>query len=763
MKQKLGAIIFLCVLMAVFTLPAAAAPGDVALFQTVTEGAFPMRAMAQVNGQLYVLDSEKGLYRLRPGETTSELLMDFSKVRYDGEAVENTLKRILLPSEQSAGPASSNPVRLYYLIGGDALYAMDWDATSFWKYDEAASKFVLQAEFQENAFLDRSNGEFSEPRSLAMIDGQIYMFIEDYSSDYKGVIRRFDPSTGTAQVVAEGKYVAFAPYQAGKLLAAEGEYGDMTGIGVVDIATGQYESRLKVGGDYRNQYSDMVYDASSDTIYFCRPGEILRSVAFGEPEAVAFLPMGLNSAGAAQALPGGYYALITYENVYVRNVDPQYKPERALVIGGGSYNDIVTRFTASNPGVPVTAPDESYYGDEELAKHMAGPDAADVYFLYLNRYDVEKLREKGYLADLSGNQTILDAVNRMSPAVREQVVWDGKLVALPCALTATGWAANFKAFEAIGLTEADVPTTWMEMLDFVDRWTGELQDEYPDMQLLPGGRDIELKSDLFNQILQAQLLACQKNGQPVSFDTPAIRALLQKLEQIDFSDYPGFGKSDGYSYGPDEAPKTLFDSGWNIAPTRRGFSMQDEGTRFVPMALPLDGQSPALIDASLYVAVLNPKSSDNPQAIKFLEYCAENLDAESRIALVPGANDPMEDPYFAERVRYHEEYVERIKFSMESADENEKKQYQQMLDEGEESFATEEKDSRYLIDSDEIKTYREMESMLVISRPNPLYTAGGDASKEVYELTRRYMDGLIKTDQFLMEINQKLRMIALEG
>jgi ABC-type glycerol-3-phosphate transport system substrate-binding protein len=762
MKQKLGAIIFLWVLTAVFTFSAAAAPGDTALFETVTEGASSMRAMAQANGQLYVLDSGKGLYRLRPGETTPELLMDFSKMRYDGAAVDNAPKRIPLPSEQSAQPASSSPVQLYYLIGGDALYAMDWDAASFWKYDEASNKFVKQAEFPENAFLDRSNGEYTEPRSLAMIDGQIYMFMEDYSSDYKGVIRRFDPSTGTAQVIAEGKYVSFAPYQSGKLLAAEGEYGDMTGIGVLDIATGQYESRLAVGGDRRGQYSDMAYDASSDTIYFCRSGEILRSVAFGEPEAVAYLPMGLNSAGAAQTLPGGYYALITYENVYVRNVDPSYKPERALIISGGRYNEIATRFSANNPDVPVTSPDDSFYGDEELAKHIAGPTAADVYFLYTNNNNLDRLYEKGYLADLSGNRKIMDAVSRMNPLVRDRVIKDGRLIALPTALNATGWAVNLKAFEAIGLTEADVPTTWMQMLDFVDRWTGELQDEYPDMQLLPGGRDIELKSDLFNQIFQAQLLVCEKNGQPVSFDTPAIRALLKKLEQIDFSDYPGFGKSEGYSYGSDEAPKTLFDSGWNIAPTRYGFT-QEEGAHFVPMPLSIDGESPALIDASQYVAVLNPKSQDNPQAIRFLEYCAENLDAESRIALVPGANDPVEDPYFAERLRYHAEYVERIKFSMESADENEKKQYQQMLDEAEKSFATEEKDSRYLIDSDEIKSYREMESMLVISKPNPMYAAGGDAAKEVYELSKRYMDGQIKADQFLLEINQKLRMIALEG
>ena len=760
MKCGLAWLILTLALMMVMALPAAAAPGDAALFET-TEGSSSGRSMAQANGQLYVFDSEKGLYRLKPGETAPELVMDFSKVRYDGTAVDNTPKRIPLPFEQSAEPAS-NPVQLYYLIGGDALYAMDSSTASLWKYDEAAGMFVLQAEFPENAFLDRSNGEYTEPRNFTMIDGQIYMFFEDYSGDYKGVIRRFDPAAGVSQLVAEGKYVGFAPYQAGKLLVAQGEYGDMTGAGVVDIATGQFESRLTLEGGRSGQCTDIAYDATSDTVYFCRSGEILRSVGFGEPEAVAYLPVGLNSAGAAQALPGGYYALITYENVYVRNVDPQYKPGRALIVSGGNYNDIVTRFTANNPGVPVTTSELYYYDDEGLAKHMTGPDAADIYFLYPNRNDVEKLREKGYLADLSGNRKIMDAVNRMSPAVRERLIRDGKLIGLPTALSATGWAVNLTAFRGIGLTEADAPTTWIEMLDFVDRWTGELQEEYPDMQLLPGGRDIEMKTELFNQIYQAQMILCQKGDQPVSFDTPALRALLKKLEQIDFSDYPGFGKSDGYSYGSDEAPKTLFQSGWDIAPTRYG-SMQDEGAHFVPMPLSLDGENPALVDASLCVAVLNPKSAANPQAIQFLEYCAEHLDAEALIALVPGADEPVENPYYREQLKYHEEYMARIRFSMESADENEKKQYRQMLDEAEESFAAEEKDSRYLIDSDEIRAYRDLEDRLVISRVNPLVSLGGDASKEVYELSRRYVDGQIKADQFLMEINQKLRMIALEG
>jgi ABC-type glycerol-3-phosphate transport system substrate-binding protein len=763
MKRGLTWLILTLAFMMVMALPAAAAPGDAALFET-TEGSSSGRSMAQANGQLYVLDSEKGLYRLKPGETAPELVMDFSKVRYDGAAVDNAPKRVALPSEQGSETAPRDFLQLYYLFGGgDALYAMDYQTTSLWKYDEAAHKFVLQAEFPEDAFLDRSDGEYTEPRNFTIIDGQIYMFFEDYSGDYKGVIRRFDPAAGTSQVVAEGKYVGFAPYQAGKLLVAQGEYGDMTGAGVVDIATGQFESRLTLEGGRSGQCTDMAYDATSDTVYFCRSGEILRSVGFGEPEAVAYLPIGLNSSGTAQALPGEYYALITYENVYVRNVDPQYKPGRALIVSGGNYNDIVTRFTANNPDVPVTAPDDSYYGDEALAKHIAGPSAADIYFLYANNNELDRLYEKGYLADLSGNQKIMDAVGRMNPLVRDRVIKDGRLIALPTALNATGWAANLTAFQAIGLTEADVPTTWIEMLDFVDRWTGGLQDEYPDMQLFPGGRDIEMKSELFNRIFQAQLLVCQQSGQPVSFDTPAIRALLEKLERIDFSDYPGFGKSDGYSYGSDEAPKTLFDSGWNVAPTRYGSSMQDEGVRFVPMALSLDGQSPALIEGDLYVAALSPKSVGNPQAIQFLEYCAENPDAEARIALVPGADEPVEDPYYRERLKYHEEYMSNLRFSMESADENEKKQYQKMLDEAEESFAAEEKDSRYLIDADEIGTYRNMEDKLVISQPNPLYAAGGDAAKEVYELTRRYMDGQIKADQFLMEINQKLKMIALEG
>ncbi|NLG25550.1 MAG: extracellular solute-binding protein [Clostridiales bacterium] len=747
---------------------ALAAPGDTALFEEAEGGYFVGdRSVAVVDGALYVLNTEKGLYMLRPGDSQAQMLMDLTAVRADGTPITDDSDIIPLPSHEAAAAGDSPTVWLSQLIGGgDAVYAFDRMYTSIWKFDAEAGVFQKVYDIPEKAIVYYESGNYGNPRCATFMDGAIYLLIEDYSSGERSLIRRLDPAAGVVETVAEGAYSSLMPYRSGKLLVGQGQYGQIAAVGLLDLSTGQFEARLKLNDDDRSysSYTDLAYDAASDAIYLCRPGEILRSMDFGPFESVAYLPVGVNSSNSALALPGGYYVLATYENVYVRNVDPQYKPADALVLNGLSYEETTRKFSAANPGVPIRVDERYFVNAEELARALSQPDAADLYRLSLSSYDLGALYDKGYIADLSGDQELAAAVARMTPAVRDAVTHNGKVLALPFEMWGNTWGANLKAFEAIGLTPNDVPKTYMQLLDFIDRWEREYRGDYPEMMLLPAGDQIELKTMLFSTILMAQIGRCSRDGVALTFDTPAMRALLTRLEQVDFSAYPGYGESGGYGYSSDEMEKSLFSESYNLTAGKTSMGMDADRYQMVPMLLTLDEGEQPVIAADVSAIALSPAGRDNPQAIDFLRFYAGHMPGRTRISLYTDENEPVENYYYAENVKQTLQYIARLEKSMAQADdENDKKQYRQMLDDANQNYENMQKNERYEISAADIAGYRELERYLVVNKPNALFTGSGDGSKEVFELIQRFVSGQIKTDQFLMEINQKLRMMALEG
>ena len=80
----------------------------------------------------------------------------------------------------------------------------------------------------------------------------------------------------------------------------------------------------------------------------------------------------------------------------------------------------------------------------------------DVLFLSLNYMPVDRLLQKGYCADLSGDEALMDVARSMYPQFGEILMKDGKLYGLPVDASASTYSVNMDAWEALGLTEDDV-------------------------------------------------------------------------------------------------------------------------------------------------------------------------------------------------------------------------------------------------------------------------------------------------------------------
>ena len=124
-------------------------------------------------------------------------------------------------------------------------------------------------------------------------------------------------------------------------------------------------------------------------------------------------------------------------------------------------------FMNAHPDIPIVLADVNSFSADQLAQSMvSGNDAADIYSLSLSYGSFDQLRQKGYCVDLSSSEVLLNAVKQMNPDFTASFYQDGKLYAFPESAGATGFGYSPSALEKIGLTEDDLPKTYLEFIDF---------------------------------------------------------------------------------------------------------------------------------------------------------------------------------------------------------------------------------------------------------------------------------------------------------
>ena len=147
-------------------------------------------------------------------------------------------------------------------------------------------------------------------------------------------------------------------------------------------------------------------------------------------------------------LAGGYYAVNTYTGAFVRTLDEAYRPERALHILGGWLDEASRAFANEHPEVPLVFESRWLDGSEAVRNDMLSASSnVDIYVINV-RSGLRTLMEKGYLADLSGSETLLQNVQAMYPQFADALMYDGKLYGFPMSLTVNAWSYNAAALEA---------------------------------------------------------------------------------------------------------------------------------------------------------------------------------------------------------------------------------------------------------------------------------------------------------------------------
>lgn len=680
-----------------------------------------------------------------------------------------------LRSYRNESTDATTPVVTRLLADGECLYGFDESSRQVMRLVDGTGSAAVQPlctlEAKEEEPSEDGIYYGSYVSSMFTQEGEVVRLAENYGEGESSLlVERYALDTGKliAQQGVDSTLRALCAYKDGKYLALvqpvpgpEDMEAPMTQIAVYDPATGGTTLVATLNGSYLN---NVTYDPQSDTAYYCCDATIYAvPMATGESRVSAYLPVNAWSGSDTTfgALSGGMIVYANGDGAYVRRLDAPEMAAGALTVAneGGTTKHMAV--VAEHPELNVTLASEYPQTMEELTTAMvSGTGSMDVLCLTTSYNPVERLIDKGYAADLSGYPELMAVAGRMDPRFTQSVMRDGKLYALPVALSTNTLGVNAEAMEKLGLTESDLPTTWLEFLDFAANYYYDYGEENADVVLM----DLNMRRSLFQMIRDQYVAAQLRDTGSVSFDTPLFRKLMQALEAIDFTELDPYEvKGDKVWEGNDAnefyEKQQLFTRYSEASP--RAMDQSGYGRSNQPLILRLDSQTEPVLPVSMTVMIVNPRSTRMDQAAAYLTAYAGHYEAETEnIMFFPDQNDPVPNRYYEVQKQSYEESLQDLDSRIEKADESEKASLRDNREQIQ-GFLDELENQRMSVTEEMIQAYREQVAPYLYVTPQTPLT-NPESSNELDTLTSQYLDHAIDLDTYIREMNQRVRMMMLE-
>ena len=680
-----------------------------------------------------------------------------------------------LRSYRNESTDATTPVVTRLLADGECLYGFDESSRQVMRLVDGAGSAAVQPLCTLEAVEQKPSEDGiyydSYVNSMFMQDGEVVRLAENYGQGESSLlVERYALDTGKliAQQGVDSTLRALCAYKDGKYLALvqpvpgpEDMEAPMTQIAVYDPATGGTTLVATLNGSYLN---NLTYDRESDTAYYCGDATIYAvPLATGESRVSAYLPVNAWSGSDTTfaAISGGMIVYANGDGTYVRRLDAPEMAAGALTVAneGGTTKHMAV--VAEHPELNVTLASEYPQTMEELTTAMvSGTGSMDVLCLTTSYNPVERLIDKGYAADLSGYPELMAVAGRMDPRFTQSVMRDGKLYALPVALSTNTLGVNAEAMEKLGLTESDLPTTWLEFLDFAANYYYDYGEENADVVLM----DLNMRRSLFQMIRDQYVAAQLRDTGSVSFDTPLFRKLMQALEAIDFTELDPYEvKGDKVWEGNDAnefyEKQQLFTRYSEASP--RSMGQSGYGRSNQPLVLRLDGETEPVLPVSMTVMIVNPRSTRIDQAAAYLTAYAGHYEAETEnIMFFPDQNDPVPNSYYEVQKQSYEESLRDVDSRIEKADESEKASLRETREQIQ-GYLDELENQRMSVTEEMIQAYREQVAPYLYVTPQTPLT-NPESSNELDTLTSQYLDHAIDLDTYIREMNQRVRMMMLE-
>lgn len=619
---------------------------------------------------------------------------------------------------------------------------------------------------------DEDDSAYANLTSSFVQEDHFYYTAQTYTgSSMNTITGRIDLTSGVHQAFKTAHISNLTPYKDGKVLAhiydssalysndsaALAEALKSAGeLAVFDPEKDAAESSHPISTD--SQYGGMTVGGfcyGNGSAYYINGSKVMgMDMTSGEVRTSAYTAAGMfggMNSGAASYVDG-YYVTYGYDGLSLYQLDSENLSKGALRIYGEMGSEAHKSFVKNHPEIPVEVGEDYTTSLEAITQAMVSDtNPYDVLILSLNFMPVDRLLKKGYCADLSAYTDLKALVDQMYPEFAQVLQQDGKLYGVPTEATAYTYGVNMELWEELGLTEDDLPTSIPQLLDFAANWVYDYGEDNPDIFLFNYGESAMM---LFSLILQDYMAYTQYKGEPMLFDTPAYRAMIDAYEKVDFSEIDGLMDTDSIYIPSDKALFSLYNT---VVPVQ----YQDE--RVTPLYLSFVDGEEAAVPVSLSVMIINPKTTRMDSAVLYMRNYLENLPKDGAyVTLFPEHNDPVERKGFQKSVEEMTESLENAKQRLETADPENRAAIQDEIKSLEESLEDNEQ-YRYALSAEHIRQYREdIKPKLFVQRQNMLYSASNEALTEINTIMMQYIGRSIDADKMISDLDNRLRLMALE-
>lgn len=352
---------------------------------------------------------------------------------------------------------------------------------------------------------------------------------------------------------------------------------------------------------------------------------------------------------------------------------------------------------------------------------------SDVDILCITPFDtvsLKLLKTKGYFTDLSGSEILSKQVSRLYPGLQQAITTDGKII---------GWYEGVETYlpdvmsdtlEEHGMTFAD---TLLQMFQQIT----QLADEgvFADEGMAPLGYPGYSRLNMLNMSIERYLNEQQMLGSRITFNNAELQELLNYIVEHVPEDENAFPENeDGYSLYEMDVSMPI--------------------TTDCHMPMKIGASSPAAIPASVYVLVVNPYSQHKEEAIRYLEYCAQNVYDETQYRIFSDMTEPLVNSYQEQRIADMEAQIASLEAQEQTAE------VKAQLEEIRASKAEAEK-YRYTIDTEDIAAWQAVAGNIVVPEENYF-------TEDLKRLIERLSTGNLTVDGFVQEGNRYFEMLYAE-
>ncbi|GEM_PF-4490397 len=418
----------------------------------------------------------------------------------------------------------------------------------------------------------------------------------------------------------------------------------------------------------------------------------------------------------------------------------------ALTIYGNPPQEIISAYQQAHPQVALRRLNDYFANAESLVQQfLTRDDTYDLYFLDTAHFDIAPLMNKGYFVDLRASSLIADSISKTYPAIQAALTREGRICAAPVTVGLMA-PSLFPNIIQDKLPGQEPPATFAELNSLVRSWyaLGLDEAEYTLVSLY------QARQWLLDELMAQYINWYQYLGEPLSFDTEVFRDILRDYEET-ASFIRGGRKGDG------DTPSLLYPAVTDLlAPGPGGWSF------WQPFALSPTDAGPSPMKASLTVCLINPFSKNIPLALAFIEHLVANTSARNKVLLYPEVREVIINPDYEADIKTVPAQLQEVKEQVNHASGETRARLEATLADLQARM-----DAislwGYVISPEDLEMYKnQLAPRFYFPGPSILDTIDDKPAVIRHEVDR-YAQGHISLEQFIQQLEQRVRLMHLEG